>query len=176
MMTILSNIKELVMEESSTVNSKQYVTFCLAEELFGVEVNRTREILSVISVTSVPQTPDYMLGVINMRGQVVPVIDMRLKLGLSAAAETQDTCIIVVEVLVDGEPIVVGALADAVREVLEIKSDAIEPPPRLGTRLNTEFIKGMGKIDEEFLILLDIDKIFNSDELALVQEVAEETV
>jgi len=163
------------MEESSTVNSKQYVTFCLAEELFGVEVNRTREILSVISVTSVPQTPDYMLGVINLRGQVVPVIDMRLKLGLSAAAETQDTCIIVVEVLVDGEPIVVGALADAVREVLEIKSDAIEPPPRLGTRLNTEFIKGMGKIDEEFLILLDIDKIFNSDELAMVQEVAEET-
>ena len=163
------------MEESSTVNSKQYVTFCLAEELFGVEVSRTREILSVISVTSVPQTPDYMLGVINLRGQVVPVIDMRLKLGMSAADETQDTCIIVVEVLVDGEPIVVGALADAVREVLEIKSDAIEPPPRLGTRLNTEFIKGMGKIDEDFLILLDIDKIFNSDELALVQEIAEET-
>lgn len=163
------------MEEGSTVNSKQYVTFCLAEELFGVEVSRTREILSVISVTSVPQTPDYMLGVINLRGQVVPVIDMRLKLGLSATDETQDTCIIVVEVLVDGEPIVVGALADAVREVLEIKSDAIEPPPRLGTRLNTEFIKGMGKIDEDFLILLDIDKIFNSDELALVQEIAEET-
>jgi purine-binding chemotaxis protein CheW len=174
-MTTLNNIKELVMEESSTVNSKQYVTFCLAEELFGVEVSRTREILSVISVTSVPQTPDYMLGVINLRGQVVPVIDMRLKLGLSAAEETQDTCIIVVEVLVDGEPIVVGALADAVREVLEIKSDAIEPPPRLGTRLNTEFIKGMGKIDEDFLILLDIDKIFNSDEIALVQEIAEET-
>jgi purine-binding chemotaxis protein CheW len=174
-MTTLNNIKELVMEESSTVNSKQYVTFCLAEELFGVEVSRTREILSVISVTSVPQTPDYMLGVINLRGQVVPVIDMRLKLGLSAAEETQDTCIIVVEVLVDGEPIVVGALADAVREVLEIKSDAIEPPPRLGTRLNTEFIKGMGKIDESFLILLDIDKIFNTDEIALVQEIAEET-
>lgn len=163
------------MEESSTVSSQQYVTFCLADELFGVEVGRAREILSVISVTSVPQTPDYMLGVINLRGQVVPVIDMRLKLGLSAHDETQDTCIIVVEVMVDGEPIVVGALADAVREVLEIKADAIEPPPRLGTRLNTEFIKGMGKIDEEFLILLDIDKIFNTDELALVQEVAEET-
>ena len=163
------------MEESSTASIKQYVTFCLAEELFGVEVSRTREILSVISVTSVPQTPDYMLGVINLRGQVVPVIDMRLKLGLSAADETQDTCIIVVEVLVDGEPIVVGALADAVREVLEIKSDAIEPPPRLGTRLNTEFIKGMGKVAEEFLILLDIDKIFNSDELVMVQEIAEET-
>lgn len=162
------------MEENNAVSSKQYVTFCLADELFGVEVNRTREILSVVAVTSVPQTPDYMLGVINLRGQVVPVVDMRLKLGLPASDVNQDTCIIVVEVLVDDESIVVGALADAVREVLEIRSDAIEPPPRLGTKLKTEFIKGMGKVDEEFLILLDIDKVFNSEELALVQDMTEE--
>lgn len=162
------------MEENNAVSSKQYVTFCLADELFGVEVNRTREILSVVAVTSVPQTPDYMLGVINLRGQVVPVVDMRLKLGLPASDENQDTCIIVVEVLVDDESIVVGALADAVREVLEIRSDAIEPPPRLGTKLKTEFIKGMGKVDEDFLILLDIDKIFNSEELALVQDMTVE--
>lgn len=161
------------MEENSAVSSKQYVTFCLADELFGVEVNRTREILSVVAVTSVPQTPDYMLGVINLRGQVVPVVDMRLKLGLPASEESQDTCIIVVEVLVDDEPIVVGALADAVREVLEIRSDAIEPPPRLGTKLKTEFIKGMGKVDEQFLILLDIDKVFNSEEIALVQDMTD---
>ena len=164
------------MEESNAVNSKQYVTFCLAEELFGVEVSRTREILSVVSITSVPQTPDYMLGVINLRGQVVPVIDMRLKLGLPAGGESQETCIIVVEVMVDDEPIVVGALADAVHEVLEIRSDAIEPPPRLGTKLKTEFIKGLGKVDEDFLILLDIDKVFNSNELALVQDITEESV
>jgi len=98
---------------------------------------------------------------------------MRLKLNLEAAEETEDTCIIVVEVQVDGEPLIVGALADAVREVSEIRSDQIEPPPRLGTRLNTEFIKGMGKIDEQFLILLDIDRVFNSDELAMVQDVGE---
>lgn len=161
------------MEESSTVNSKQYVTFCLAEELFGVEVSRTREILSVVSVTSVPQTPDYMLGVINLRGQVVPVIDLRLKLGMPTQEETQDTCIIVVEVLVDDEPVVVGVMADAVREVLDIHADQIEPPPRLGTKLKTEFIKGMGKVDEQFLILLDIDRVFNSDELAMVQDVGQ---
>ncbi|MDH3998037.1 MAG: chemotaxis protein CheW [Desulfuromonadales bacterium] len=162
------------MEESNAVTSQQYVTFSLADELFGVEVTRTREILSVIAVTSVPQTPDYLLGVINLRGQVVPVVDMRLKLNLEAAEETEDTCIIVVEVQVDGEPLIVGALADAVREVSEIRSDQIEPPPRLGTRLNTEFIKGMGKIDEQFLILLDIDRVFNSDELAMVQDAATE--
>ena len=164
------------MEDSSTVSSQQYVTFSLGEELFGVVVSRTREILSLTPVTKVPQTPEYLLGVINLRGQVVPVVDMRLKLGLSAGAETEDTCIIVLDVLVDGETITVGALADAVREVLDIRSDQIEPPPRLGTRLNTEFINGMGKVDEQFMILLNIDKIFNSDEFAWVQDTAESAV
>jgi purine-binding chemotaxis protein CheW len=165
--------EEVAMEDMNTASSKQYVTFSLGKDLFGVEVTRTREILSLTPVTKVPQTPDYLLGVINLRGQVVPVVDMRLKLGLPAGEETEDTCIIVVEVQIDGEPIVVGALADAVREVLEIRSDQIEPPPRLGTRLKTEFITGMGKIDDQFMILLNIDRIFNSDELALVQDVGQ---
>ena len=158
------------MDETNANSSQQYVTFSLCEELFGVEVTRTREILSLTPVTKVPQTPDYLLGVINLRGQVVPVVDMRLKLGLSAGDETEETCIIVVDVLVDGETITVGALADAVREVMDIRSDQIEPPPRLGTRLNTEFINGMGKVDEQFMILLNIDRIFNSEELAWVQD------
>lgn len=161
------------MEDNNSASTQQYVTFSLGDELFGVEVSRTREILSLTPVTKVPQTPEYLLGVINLRGQVVPVVDMRLKLGLSAGADTEDTCIIVVDVQVDGEVITVGALADAVREVSEIHADQIEPPPRLGTRLNTEFIKGMGKVDEQFLILLEIDRIFNSDEIAIVQEAGE---
>jgi purine-binding chemotaxis protein CheW len=156
--------------EETNVTSSQYVTFSLGDELFGVEVTRTREILSLAPVTKVPQTPDYLLGVINLRGQVVPVVDMRLKLGLPAGDETEDTCIIVVEVQVEDDSIVVGALADAVREVLEVRTDQIEPPPRLGTRLNTEFITGMGKVDEQFMILLNIDRIFNSEELNLVQD------
>ncbi len=162
--------------EESNVTTQQYVTFSLGEELFGVEVTRTREILSLTPVTKVPQTPDYLLGVINLRGQVVPVVDMRLKLGLPAGAETEDTCIIVVEVQVEDESIVVGALADAVREVLEVRSDQIEPPPRLGTRLNTEFITGMGKFDDQFIILLNMDRIFNTGEIALVQDVADQDI
>jgi len=158
------------MEDSNAASSQQYVTFSLGDELFGVEVTRAREILSVTPVTKVPQTPEYLLGVINLRGQVVPVVDMRLKLGLPVGEETEDTCVIVVEVLVDGESIIVGALADAVREVLEIRSDQIEPAPRLGTRLKTEFITGMGKVDEQFLILLNIDRVFSSEELAIVQD------
>lgn len=158
------------MEDVNIASSDQYVTFSLAEELFGVEVSRTREILSLTPITKVPQTPDYLLGVINLRGQVVPVVDMRLKLGLPATDETEDTCIIVIEVQVDGEAIVVGALADAVREVIEVRDDQIEPPPRLGTKLNTEFISGMGKVDEQFMILLNIDRVFSSEELVMVQD------
>ena len=158
------------MNENIEMYSQQYVTFSLAEELFGVEVTRTKEILSLTPVTKVPQTPEYLIGVINLRGQVVPVIDMRLKLGITAQDETEDTCIVVVEVLVDGEIITVGALTDAVREVLDVRSDQIEPPPRLGTLLKTEFVAGMGKINEQFVVLLDIDRIFNSDELNLVQD------
>lgn len=156
--------------QENNVSSRQYVTFSLGAELFGVEVARAREILSLTPVTKVPQTPDYLLGVINLRGQVVPVVDMRLKLGLPTGAETEDTCIIVIEVQVDGETLTVGALADAVREVLEIRSDQIEPPPRLGARLKTEFMTGMGKVDEQFLILLNIDRVFSCDDIAVVKD------
>src|SRR5512145_59575 len=150
--------------------SRQYVTFCLGEELFGVEVTRAREILDLVPVTKVPQTPDYLLGVINLRGQVVPVVDLRVKMGLPKAETTRDSCVIVMEVQVDGDALTVGGLADSVREVLELRDDLIEPAPRLGTKLKTEFIAGMGKIDEQFLILLEIDKVFASEELAVVLE------
>lgn len=159
------------MTETITMSSQQYVTFYLGDELFGFEVTRTREILTLAPITKVPQSPEYLLGVINLRGQVVPVIDMRLKLGVPAGDETEETCIIVVEVQIDGEVIVVGALADAVREVQDIRADQVEPPPKLGTSYKTEFITGMGKVEEHFLILLNLDRIFNSEELAFVQEV-----
>ena len=159
--------------DSADVNSRQYVTFHLGRELFGVEVARTREILSLVPVTRVPQMPDYLLGVINLRGQVVPVVDLRLKLGLPQVETTRESCVIVMEVDLDGEPIIVGGLADAVREVLELRSDQTEPPPRMGLRLQAEFIAGMGKVDEEFLILLDIDRIFSAEESDLFQGVSE---
>lgn len=143
----------------------QYLTFKLEHEVFAIDVAKVREILEYNSVTKVPQTPDYMCGVINLRGSVVPVIDMRLKFAMQVTERTVNTCIIVVEVMCDEETIILGILADSVQEVLEILPDHIEPPPHIGTKIETSFIKGMGKIDNEFVIILDIDKIFSDDEL-----------
>lgn len=159
------------MSETALALAQQYLTFGLGNETFAVDVAKTREVLDDISITAVPQTPDYMLGVINLRSSVVPVIDMRMKFNMEKVAQTVDSCIIVLEVNVDGDLIVVGALTDSVREVLDINPDQIEPPPRLGTKLNTDFIQGMGNCNDEFVIILDIDKVFSVDELNLVQEV-----
>ncbi len=154
--------------------TNQYLTFRLGEEIFAVDVIKAREVLDFSPPTRVPQTPAYMLGVINLRGSVVPVVDLRLKFGLPATATSRDTCIIVLEITADGEATIVGAVADSVQEVLELDADRIEPPPRIGTRLKTEFIRGMGNQDDRFLILLDIDRVFSADELSLVQGIGEE--
>jgi purine-binding chemotaxis protein CheW len=147
----------------------QYLTFKLAEETFALDVAKVREILEQSSITKVPQTPDFMRGVINLRGSVVPVIDLRLKFGMTATEQTVNTCIIVAEVQLEDEVIVLGALADSVQEVIEMTPEQIEAAPHIGTRLNTDFIKGMGKHDGRFIMILDIDKVFTSEELAKVQ-------
>jgi len=147
----------------------QYLTFKLADETFSLDVAKVREILELNTITKVPQTPDFMRGVINLRGSVVPVIDMRLKFGMTATEQTVNTCIIVAEVQMDDETIVLGALADSVQEVIEMEPEQIEAAPHIGTRLNTDFIKGMGKHDGRFIMILDIDKVFTSEELAKVQ-------
>jgi purine-binding chemotaxis protein CheW len=152
------------MSVASIVDTKQYLTFHLGDEIFGLGVSNVREILEVVNITKVPKTPDYMIGVINLRGSVVPVLDMRLKFGLTRTDKKVDTCIIVVEVDVEGEDTIIGALVDSVKEVFELDPEQIEPPPKIGTRLKTEFIKGMGKQDENFIILLDIDKVFSFEE------------
>lgn len=149
---------------------QQYVCFSLAEELFAIEVTRAREILDMVPITKVPQTPAYLLGVINLRGQVVPVVDMRRKLGMPEGTLTKDSCIIVLEASFEGEVVIVGALADQVEEVLELGSHQIEPAPRLGSRLRTDFIRGIGNVNEQFLIILDIDRVFSSEEIALVSD------
>lgn len=153
-------------------NSNQYLTFTLNGEIFGLVISKVREVLDFTSVTTVPQTPDYMRGVINLRGSVVPVIDLNAKFAMQETEKTVNTCIIIVEIEVDGGRTVLGALADSVQEVLDLEPDQIEPAPKIGTKLDTEFIKGMGKRDEEFVILLDIDRVFSADELASVQGAA----
>lgn len=147
----------------------QHLTFKLDEEVFAIDISKVREVLEYTNITKVPQTPEFMCGVINLRGHVVPVVNLRLKFGMSEAEKTVNTCVIIVEVSVDGETTVLGALADSVEEVHEFESDQIEPAPKIGTRLKTDFLKGMGKRDEQFNMILDIDKVFSTDELAIVQ-------
>ena len=166
------------MSVQSITQTKQYLTFGLGEEHFALDVANVREILEFSTVTRVPGTPDYMRGVINLRGSVVPVLDMRLKFGLRETESTISTCIVVVEVSLNGENIVMGALVDSVQEVFELEPQHIEPAPRIGTQVRTDFIKGMGKRNERFVIILDIDKVFSEEELAMAQDMesSEETL
>jgi len=151
-----------------------YLTFILDHDQFAVEVLKAREVLDLKAITKVPQSPGFMLGVINLRGGVVPVIDLRLKFGLRKGEQTRESSIIVMEVDIDDDPTTVGVLVDSVEEVLELDEQQIEPPPRIGTRLNTEFIQGMGNSGEQFIIILDIDRVFSAEEIALIQNCREE--
>ena len=148
--------------------TKQYLTFKLREEVFALEITKVREVLEYTTVTKVPRTPDFMSGVINLRGNVVPVIDLNLKLGMPQTENTIDTCIIIVEIAVGDETVILGALADSVQEVIDIEPENIEPAPRIGTSLNIEFLKGMGKKDDEFMMILDIDKVFSIEDITAV--------
>jgi purine-binding chemotaxis protein CheW len=151
------------------IETSQYLSFMLDHEIFAIDISQVREVLDFTEVTKVPRMPEFMRGVINLRGGVVPVVDLRLKFGLSATDKTVDTCIVIMEIDIDGDTTLLGAMADSVQEVMNLEPDQIEPPPRIGTRLNTEFIKGMGKKNDEFVIILDIDRVFSSNELVVLQ-------
>ncbi len=156
------------MGETGVMAMTQYLTFKLEDEIFALDISKVREVLDYTTVTKVPKTPEFMRGVINLRGSVVPVVDLRLKFGMSMTERTVNTCIIITEVTVDNETTVVGALADSVQEVLDLEQTQIEAAPKIGTRLDTEFIRGMGKRENQFVMILDIDKLFSSNELAQV--------
>ncbi|MBP7096770.1 MAG: chemotaxis protein CheW [Spirochaetia bacterium] len=153
--------------EDSTVN--QFLTFTLDNDSYAVGVGKVREVLEHTKITKLPKTAAYMKGIINLRGAGVPVIDLRLKFGLPETPITKDTSIIVMEVEGGEGTVVVGALADAVHEVVDIDTKNIEPAPRFGTKLAAEFILGVGKKDDEFIIILDIDRIFNSEDVSLLR-------
>lgn len=148
------------MSEQENEHCNQFLTFVLCDEIFALDISKVCEVLDCADITRVPQAPDYMCGVINLRGSVVPVVDMHCKFNLDASARTVNTCIIIIEVELDGEKIVVGAVADSVREVVDLDANQIVAPPRIGTKLNTDFIRGMGKLQDGFVIILDIDQVF----------------
>jgi len=166
--------QEVPMSVAGIMETTQYLTFKLDDEVFAIDIAKVREVLDFTTVTKVPRTPEFMRGVINLRGSVVPVVDLRLKFGMSRTEKTVNTCIIIVEITVDNDTTILGALADSVQEVLDLEPDHIEPAPKIGTRLDTEFIKGMGKRDNNFIIILDIDKVFTVSDLAVVKLINDE--
>jgi purine-binding chemotaxis protein CheW len=150
--------------------TRQYLSFKLDEEEFALDISKVREVLDITRITRVPRTPDYMKGVINLRGSVVPVVDLNRKFQIKDTERTLNTRIIIGEVELESGRTVLGVLADAVHEVMELDPEQIEPAPKIGTGLNTEFLKGMGRRGEEFIMILDIDRVFSADELAMVTQ------
>ncbi len=146
----------------------KYLTFVLNDEVYGIEILKVREIIGLMNVTNVPQTPDYMKGIINLRGKVIPVIDLRLKFSMPEGEQTPETCTIVVEV----DSTSIGIIVDRVSEVMEINGNEIECAPPFGQGIDTDFIMGLGKIKDAIVILLDIAKILSAEELAIVEEIA----
>ncbi len=150
----------------------KYLSFTLAEEEYGIGILKIKEIIGMMSITTVPQTPDFVKGVINLRGKVIPVIDLRLKFGMEAMDYTERTCIIVVEIERASGTVQIGIVVDSVSEVLSIKGEDVEAPPTFGTTLDTDYILGMAKMEGGVKILLEIDRVLNAEEISAIEKAA----
>lgn len=170
--------KRLISEESSIGGQKhlagKYLTFSLRDELYGVEILKVQEIMGMLPITRIPRSPVYMKGVINLRGKVIPVVDLRLKLDMREDAYDEKTCIIVVNIEVEDRDVMVGVVVDSVREVYDFAGEQIEPPPRFGLNIETTAILGMGKIDESVVTLLDFNRAIGDADLQNATAAAEE--
>jgi purine-binding chemotaxis protein CheW len=158
------------MSKNKNNASNSYLTFKLGEEKFGVHVGQVLNILEMTRVTEVPKAPDFMKGVINLRGMVLPVIDSRIKFGLPETEYTKNTCIVVMDLQLEDETVHIGAIVDEVLSVIEIEPGQIEPAPSIGQQYHSEFIEGMARVEEEFVMLLDMQKVLSEDEIAGLAE------
>jgi len=150
----------------------KYLTFTLADEEYGIGILRIKEIIGMMPITTIPQTPEFVKGVINLRGKVIPVVDLRLRFGMGSIDYTERTCIIVVEIAGQAGTVMIGIVVDAVSEVLNIKGEDIEDTPTFGTKLNTEYILGMAKMEGSVKILLDIGRVLTGEEIATLKKAA----
>ncbi len=164
------------MSTTTITETSQYLSFILDHEIYALDIKQVREVLDLAKITHVPRMPEFMKGVINLRGGVVPVVDLRVKFGMQLVDDTVNTCIIIIEVPIDGELTLLGAIADSVKEVITIEATEVEPAPKLGARLNTNFIRGISKRDDDFVILLDINRVFSLEELSSVTGIQSEQV
>ncbi len=152
----------------------KYLTFRLAAEEYGLEILKVREIIGLMDITKVPRTPQYIRGVINLRGKVIPVVDLRLKFEMAGKEDTEETCIIVVDVEGEHDSILMGILVDAVSEVLDIQASEIEDAPAFGVGVDTRFILGIGKVKNTVKILLDIDRVLTNVDVSIMENAAAE--
>ncbi|NOX33076.1 MAG: purine-binding chemotaxis protein CheW [Deltaproteobacteria bacterium] len=156
--------------KATTIKTGKYLTFTLKEEEYGIGILKVKEIIGMMPITSVPGTPEFVKGVINLRGKVIPVIDLRLKFSMDSIAYSERTCIIVVEIDAESGTVFIGIIVDAVSEVLNIKKEEIEESPAFGAKLNMEYILGMAKMGNRVKILLDIDKVLNAQEIKMLDK------
>ena len=150
----------------------KYLTFSMADEEYGIGILKIKEIIGMMPITTVPQTPEFVKGVINLRGKVIPVMDLRLRFGMEAIDYTERTCIIVVEIADTAGTVQIGIVVDAVSEVLNVDAENIEETPTFGAKLNTDYILGMAKMEGGVKILLDIDRVLSGDEISLLEKAA----
>ena len=150
----------------------KYLTFTLADEEYGIGILKIKEIIGLMQITMVPQTPEFIKGVINLRGKVIPVVDLRLRFGMDSMDYTERTCIIVVEIKGANDSVQIGIVVDSVSEVLNIRGEDIEDTPAFGAKLNTDFISGMAKTEDNVKILLDIDRVLSTQELESLERAA----
>lgn len=163
------------MSEEKNIKINSYLSFKLGDEEFAAHASKVLNILEMTSITVVPKAPAYMKGVINLRGTVLPVVDTRIKFGMTPTEYTNNTCIIVLDIMIEDESIKLGALVDGVQAVLEIEKDQIMPAPSIGSRYKSEFIEGVANINDQFVMILDMDAIFSADDLATIMNKTQET-
>jgi purine-binding chemotaxis protein CheW len=158
--------------ETAMAKAGKYLTFKLNVEEYGLEILKVQEIMKMVEITKIPRTPDFVRGVINLRGKVIPVVDLRLKFSMDKQAATDKTCVIVVQVKRNGTTVTMGIIVDEVSEVLDITAEQIEPAPEFSSSVNTDFILGMGKVGKKVITLLDADKVLSGGELAVIGKIA----
>ncbi len=171
-MQAVSVQKDLNFFDDAVSREGKYLTFSLAGEEYGIRILKVKEIIGLMPITPVPQTPDHVRGVINLRGKVIPIVDLRLKFGLPVVACTDRTCIVVTEIVASDNKIFMGIVVDSVSEVLNIKAADIENTPNFGSKLNTSYILGMAKMEQSVKILLDIDKVMSDEEINSMKQAA----
>lgn len=171
----MSGQEAKAVNQITTLKGGKFLTFLMANEKYGLEILKVREIIGMMDVTTVPTIPAFIRGVINLRGKIIPVVDLRLKFGMEAKEDTERTCIIVVHLARTAQEMTMGIIVDEVSDVLDIDQGQIEPPPVFGANIRTDFILGMGKVDQKVVTMLDIDRVLSEQEIALVASSEEKT-